>query len=275
MYQRRAAYAGSFYPGNADELSRVIDRYLTAAAGGPRLEKIRGLVVPHAGYIYSGPVAAHSYAQLAGSDVSVAVVLAPSHRARFNGAAIMTAGTYETPLGSVPIDEPLAAAVAAHEGFGMLREAHDQEHSLEVQVPFLQTVIPGFSLVPIVVGTVDPETCDRIGAGVAAALADERRSWIIVISTDLSHYHGYDTARIMDGRFIEALKTGDRETVERLLGSGKAEACGHGPVLAGMAACAALGANRVEILNYANSGDTAGPKDQVVGYLAAALVEAA
>lgn len=275
MYQRRAAYAGSFYPGNAGELTRLIDHYLDDAAGDARLPALRGLVVPHAGYIYSGPVAAHSYVQLRGSGAAVAVVLAPSHRSRFNGAALMTAGTYETPLGSVPVDESLAAELAGREGFGQLREAHDQEHSLEVQVPFLQRVIPGFSLVPVIVGTVDPAACALIGQGVAEVLAKETRPWIIVVSTDLSHYHSYETARAMDGDFIEALKTNDPAAVARVLASGKAEACGHGPVLAGMTACRALGADRVEILNYANSGDTAGSRDQVVGYLAAAFVSAA
>ena len=271
MYRRKPAVAGSFYPSNSNRLGEMIESYLDEAQGGAG-GGIVGLISPHAGYVYSGPVAAYSYRRL-DADVNLAVVLAPSHRARFNGAALLTEGVYETPLGDVSIDGEVSGKLKDLNYFGTLNEAHELEHSLEVQVPFLQKVLKNFTLVPIIVGTVDLETCRSIGEGIQSALAGETRKCIIVMSTDLSHYHSYTAAQTMDKRFIDALSTFDEKKVEEVLTSGKAEACGEGPVLAGMVLCKRLGARKVEILKYANSGDTAGGKDQVVGYLAAAFVK--
>jgi MEMO1 family protein len=272
MWHRKPVVAGSFYPGDPKELEREIDRYL-ADAGEKKLSgSIIGVISPHAGYIYSGPVAAHSFNELKGLDARVAVVLAPSHRARFAGASVVPEGTFETPLGSVTVDAPLGTALMEKEGFGFIKEAQQYEHSLEVQVPFLQKVLAGFTIVPIVVGTTDIHTCRSIAAGLSGALAAEKRKWIMVISTDLSHYHSYAQAKKLDGAFMDSLRSFDVDAVERTIAAGKAEACGEGPVLAGLMACRDLGARGVEILKYANSGDTAGGRDQVVGYLAAAIV---
>jgi AmmeMemoRadiSam system protein B len=271
MYRRKPAVAGSFYPSNPQRLGVMIESYLSEAKGGAD-GGVLGLISPHAGYVYSGPVAAYSYRRL-DADVGLAVVLAPSHRARFNGAALLSEGLYETPLGDVTIDGTVGAKLKDLNHFGILKEAHELEHSLEVQIPFLQKVLKSFSLVPIIVGTVDLGTCRSIAEGIQSALADETRKYIIIMSTDLSHYHSYNEAQTMDKRFIDALSTFDENTVDDVIASGKAEACGEGPVLAGMVLCKRLGAEKVEILKYANSGDTAGGKDQVVGYLAAAFVK--
>jgi AmmeMemoRadiSam system protein B len=271
MYRRKPAVAGSFYPSNSHRLGEMIESFLSEAQAGPG-GGIVGLISPHAGYVYSGPVAAYSYRRL-DADVNLAVVLAPSHRARFNGAALLTEGVYETPLGSVEIDGTVCGKMTGLNYFGTLKEAHELEHSLEVQIPFLQKVLKNFTLVPIIVGTVDLDICRKIGEGIQSALAGEERKFIIIMSTDLSHYHSYGTAQTMDKRFIDALSTFDEKELDDVLASGKAEACGEGPVLAGMVLCKRLGASKVEILKYANSGDTAGGKDQVVGYLAAAFVK--
>jgi len=271
MYRRKPAVAGSFYPSNPQRLGVMIESYLNEAQGGAE-GGVVGLISPHAGYVYSGPVAAYSYRRL-DADVGLAVVLAPSHRARFNGAALLSEGMYETPLGDVAIDGAVCDKLKDLNDFGILREAHELEHSLEVQVPFLQKVLKSFTLVPIIVGTVDLETCRSIGEGIQSALAGETRKFVIIMSTDLSHYHSYSAAQTMDKRFIDALSTFDENKVEDVISSGKAEACGEGPVLAGMVLCKRLGAGKIEILKYANSGDTAGGKDQVVGYLAAAFIK--
>jgi MEMO1 family protein len=272
MYRRKPAVAGSFYPSNSQRLGVMIDSYLTEAQGPSPKGEVIGIISPHAGYVYSGPVAAYAYHRLA-ADTELIVVLAPSHRARFNGAALLPEGIFETPLGDVPIDGEIAGRLKDREYFGTIKEAHELEHSLEVQVPFLQKVLKSFSLVPIIVGTVDMAICRSIAEGVHAALAGEKRKYAVVISTDLSHYHPYNTAQTLDRRFSDALSTFDEKKVQDVISGGKAEACGEGPVLAGMVLCRLLGAGSVEILKYANSGDTAGSKDQVVGYLAAAFIK--
>lgn len=272
MYRRRPAVAGSFYPSNSQRLGVMIDSYLLEAKGPDPSDDVVGVISPHAGYVYSGPVAAYAYRRLR-PDTELAVVLAPSHRARFNGAAILPEGIFETPLGDVPIDGEISSRLKDRDYFGTIKEAHELEHSLEVQVPFLQKVLGEFSLVPIIVGTVDIGICKGIAEGIHKALAGETRKLAVVISTDLSHYHSYDTAQSLDKRFSDALSTFDVKRVEDVISSGKAEACGEGPVLTGMVLCRLLGAARVEILKYANSGDTAGTRDQVVGYLAAAFLK--
>jgi AmmeMemoRadiSam system protein B len=273
MYRRKPAVAGSFYPSNPEKLGSMIDSYLLEAGTASVKGRIVGLISPHAGYIYSGPVAAFSYAQLIGSGVSLAVVLAPSHRARFNGASVLTDGIYETPFGDVTIDDRIGSILKQIPYFGSVREAHEIEHSLEVQVPFLQRVVKGISIVPVIVGSVDIDMCRKVAEGIHDALSGEKRRFVVVVSTDLSHYYPYSAAQTMDSRFIEALKSFDEHELKRVLDTGSAEACGEGPVLTGMILCRQLGATKVEILKYANSGDTAGSRDQVVGYLSAAMVQ--
>ncbi len=272
MFRRKPAVAGSFYPSNPLRLGEMIDSYLGEANAGAAAGEVVGLVSPHAGYVYSGPVAAYSY-RLVDPAVRCAVVLAPSHRARFNGAALLPEGIYETPLGDVRIDDEIGGRLKDKKYFAPLKEAHELEHSLEVQVPFLQKVLDDFTIVPLIVGSVDLEVCRGIAEGIGQALAGEKRKTVIIMSTDLSHYHSYEQAKAMDGRFMDALGTFDPSKVSEVLSTGTAEACGEGPVLAGMFLCRSLGAKRVELLKYMNSGDTAGGKDQVVGYLAAAFVK--
>ena len=272
MYRRKPAVAGAFYPSNPQRLGGMIDGFLSEAGETASIGEVVGLLSPHAGYVYSGPVAAYSYRQVP-SDTALAVVLAPSHRARFNGASILTEGIYETPLGDVPIDSAIGGRLTGRNDFLVIKEAHEMEHSLEVQVPFLQRVLKRFSIVPVIIGTVEFATCASIAEGLRDALAGEKRKFVVIISTDLSHYYAYGAAQTMDGRFIETLKTFDPQKVKDAIAVGKAEACGEGPILAGMTLCRHLGATTVEVLKYANSGDTAGTRDQVVGYLSAAFVK--
>ncbi len=272
MYRRRPAVAGAFYPSNPQRLGGMIDGFMSDAGGAQAIGGVVGLLSPHAGYVYSGPVAAYSFRQVP-RDATLAVVLAPSHRARFNGASVLPEGIYETPLGDVPIDAGIGANLKNRNNFSVIKEAHEMEHSLEVQVPFLQRVLKEFSIVPVIVGTVEIDTCVTIAEGLRDSLIGESRKFIVIISSDLSHYYAYGAAQTMDGRFIEALKTFDPKKVKDAISVGKAEACGEGPILAGMTLCRYLGAAKVEVLKYANSGDTAGSKDQVVGYLSAAFVK--
>ncbi|MCU0845331.1 MAG: AmmeMemoRadiSam system protein B [Spirochaetes bacterium] len=273
MWRRKPAVAGSFYPSDPGKLTADIDIYLNNAAEIGINGELFGLIVPHAGYVYSGPVAAYSYNLLKGLGVRVAVVLAPCHRARFDGASVIPSGLYATPLGDVTIDEAIGSELVKKTRIKFIREAHDSEHSLEVQVPFLQRVLGDFTLVPIVVGTTDLAMCRSLAAEMAEVLAGEERRFVVVISTDLSHYHPYEEARRIDGVFIETLKRYDTGDLYSSLSADRSQACGEGPVLTGLELGSRMGASRVEVLKYANSGDTAGGRDQVVGYLAAAIVK--
>lgn len=272
MWIRKPGFAGSFYPASPEQLKSDIQNYISKVSINKIVDSI-AFISPHAGYIYSGPVAAYSYAQLKEDPVEVAVVLAPSHRARFKGASVITNGIFTTPLGDIKVDVTIGNMLLDNDIFLDIKETHLYEHSLEVQLPFLQVVLQDFVLVPIVIGTVDLTLCRQIGKKLADTLQDEKRKFIIIVSTDLSHYYHYDIARKIDTNFIEALKKFDENYLFEVLQSNKAQACGEGPVLAGMVASRQLGAKKVEILHYANSGDTAGPKNEVVGYLAAAFVK--
>ncbi|MCU0847131.1 MAG: AmmeMemoRadiSam system protein B [Spirochaetes bacterium] len=271
MWHRKAAFAGSFYPSDRKELSAMIDKYLDDAEKTRINGELVAVISPHAGYIYSGPIAAYSYAQLQGSGVELIVGIAPSHRARFEGASVIPEGIYETPLGALDIDSVAGGKLAGSDYFGFIKEAHQFEHSLEVQVPFLQRVLGKFSIAPIIIGTTDLDVCREVAKGISAALSSESRKYAIVISTDLSHYHSYNEAVNIDHRFMESLQSFDVENVYSACSSMGAEACGEGAVIAGMAASKLLGATGIEILKYGNSGDTAGGRDQVVGYLSAAI----
>lgn len=275
MYVRKPAVAGSFYPGDPEKLQKMISSYLASA--GPVSDefdftRIIGIISPHAGYVYSGPVAAYGYNYIAKSDLERFIVIAPSHRGRFNGISVIPAGVYKTPLGDAAIDSELGTRLEKREYFGFIKEAHEMEHSLEVQIPFLQMVKPEAVIVPLVIGTVDPFICGTIGDIIADEVKLSGKEYGIIISTDLSHYHSYDVAVKKDMDFIRELETFDETKVVDVISSGKGEACGEGGVLAGISLARNLGAKRIKTVKYANSGDTAGPKDQVVGYLSALIL---
>ena len=271
MYTRKAVVAGAFYPANRTELITLIDSYMQKVLDKPLDKNIFAVISPHAGYVYSGSIAAHAFNQLRGKDIDVAIVLAPSHRARFDGASVIPEGTYETPIDNVSIDSQIGKKLENAKRFQFISQVHEAEHSLEVQVPFLQTVAPGCSIVPIIIGTVEISVLQEIADSIYDAIKSEKRNIKIIISTDLSHYHPYEKAKTIDLHFIDKLKEYDYKTLSDVCNTGEAEACGVGPVIAGLLLCEKMGANTVDILHYANSGDTAGSKSQVVGYVSAAI----
>ena len=275
MYIRKPAVAGSFYPGDRDKLQKAVSSYLTQAGDVSdelNNHRVIGIVSPHAGYIYSGPVAAYGFNYLAKENFQRYVVLAPSHRGRFNGASIIPEGVYRTPLGDAEVDYDMGKRLEKRNCFGFIKEAHDMEHSLEVQIPFLQTIKPNAKIVPIVIGTTDINICKAIGETIAEEINSLDKEYGIIISTDLSHYHAYNEAVKKDNGFINALESFEEKRVQDAILSGKCEACGEGAVLAGISLSKKLGAKKLKVIKYANSGDTAGPKDQVVGYLSALIL---
>lgn len=259
---RLPAVAGQFYEADRDRLAAHVQSLLDGAPAydGPLPKAI---IAPHAGYIYSGPVAASIYARLRPlwGKIRRVVLVGPSHRVGFSGIAASTALTWRTPLGDIPIDRDALAAVARLPNVGWLDAAHLQEHSLEVHLPFLQTVLGPFELVPLVVGDAPP-------AQVAAVL---EALWggpetLIVISSDLSHYQSYDLARQTDARTRAAIERLDATALE------PDQACGRIPV-AGLLLQAQRHGMTVETVDLRTSGDTAGPRDKVVGYGAWSFVE--
>lgn len=252
---RQPAVAGSFYPADPGELGAVVDRLLAAAPSGDGPVP-KAIIAPHAGYVYSGPVAATIYARLrpAAANIARVVLLGPSHRVPFRGIATSSADGYRSPLGDVPLDRE---AIARAETLPQVRSndaAHRLEHSLEVHLPFLQRVLGRFRLVPLVVGDADAqstgEVIDLLWGG------DET---LIVVSSDLSHYHDYDAARRRDAATTAAIERLDPAAV------GSDDACGRNPI-GGLLRVARRRHLHAQTLDLRNSGDTAGPRDRVVGY---------
>ncbi|MBF0106574.1 MAG: AmmeMemoRadiSam system protein B [Deltaproteobacteria bacterium] len=251
---RRAAVAGAFYPQNASQIRLVLSQYLSDARTKKQAPK--AIVAPHAGYIYSGAVAATVYARLKNTRQKIerVVLLGPSHRVGFNGLAVTTADYYETPLGRVPIDKKACETITHFSQVGSLDEAHAEEHSLEVHIPFLQLLLKDFMLVPLVVGIAKPlevsEVLETLWGG------DET---LIIISTDLSHHQDYETAKRRDAHTCEAIVNLKPQNIR------DDDACGRYP-LSGFLHLAKIKNLNAETVDLRNSGDTAGSKNSVVGY---------
>lgn len=252
---RPPAVAGAFYPDDPAELTAMIDAFLAQAdADGPAP---KALIAPHAGYVYSGPIAANAYAPLRSKagEIKRVVLLGPSHRVPFRGIAAPTVDYFRTPLGDIPIDKAAIQAIADLPQVSLRDDAHAWEHSLEVHLPFLQRVLGDtFTLVPLVVGDATYEEVEEV----------LNRLWdgdetLIVISSDLSHYHDYVTARRLDTATSAAIEALDPYAIDY------EQACGRIPV-GGLLLAARDHGLHARTIDLRNSGDTAGPKDQVVGY---------
>ena len=272
---RTAAVAGSWYPARADVLAREVDQYLARAAETPDGE-IVGVVAPHAGLMYSGPVAAHAYRAVSGREVEVVILVGPSHYVGFDGVSIWPSGSYECPLGAVPVSDVHASAIQrATPNVHVYPAAHAREHSLEMQLPFIRRLMPDVSIVPLVMGYQGRGTILDLASGLAEALRGVRA--LLVASTDLSHYFPSARARELDGRVVDCVGRFDADALlaeferypehER----GRFVACGGGPAIAVMRAARALGATEARVLKYADSSDVSGDTEAVVGYLAAAF----
>lgn len=264
---RHSVIAGSWYPGNPKQLQNMIQSFLDQVTPQPLEGELIGLISPHAGYVYSGQVAAYAYAQLRSKTFSKVVVVSPVHRMYTGRFAVTDKAYYETPLGLVPVDADLVQAIERN--VELNRVSQDMEHSLEIQLPFLQHVLGDFTLAPIMMGEQDWESASELGHALAQAIGQERV--LLVASTDLSHFHSYSEAVRLDQIVLDRITAYDPEGLVRALTMHKAEACGGGPVSAVMLAARELGANRAVLLKYMNSGDVTGDHSSVVGYAAAAL----
>jgi AmmeMemoRadiSam system protein B len=259
---RRAAVAGAFYPGDPERLrAQATD---LVQWDHPKVRAI-GAVVPHAGYIYSGRVAGVVYARLAFPDVFV--ILGPNHTGLGAGAAIMTDGQWETPLGRVPIDTDLARTILQRSQ--TMEEdhlGHQREHSIEVQLPLLQGFGLPFSFVPICLFSSEYAVCQDVGLAVAEAVTRSDRSVLIVASSDMSHYMAQEQAKVKDRLAIEAIVARDPERLHRVVRQEGITMCGFHPTTAMLIAARALGAISAELIRYATSADVTKDDSSVVGY---------
>lgn len=250
---RKPAVSGQFYPSNRGKLKAMIEEYIENAKEKRIVGKIRGLVSPHAGYIFSGKVAAYGYKELIGRDYKTVFILGPSHYVRFKGASIANVTHYETPLGEVKLSEKVKE-MRKEPLIVSNKFAHLREHSVEVEIPFLQKVLKNFTIVPIVLGDVNPREFSEI----LSKYIDDKS--LIVASSDLSHYYSYEKALELDKHCITSIpELNFSEMID------KCEACGKIPILTLMYLAKEKGW-KGQLLNYNNSGDTYGSKERVVGY---------
>ena len=251
---RQPAVAGSFYPADPHELRHMLERYLQAAPADATAPS--AMIAPHAGYVFSGPVAASGYARLlrSGHHYRRVIILGPAHRVAFSGLATTSASAFATPLGDVVVDREAIEAIAGLPQVQELDEAHRLEHCLEVQLPFLQLTLSDFSVIPLVVGDASAgEICEVIEALWTGP------DTLVIVSSDLSHYHDYETATRLDSETTRQIEELDYQ------GIAFDQACGRNPV-SGLLLFAQRHGLSATTLDLRNSGDTAGPRDQVVGY---------
>ncbi len=261
-FVRKPAVAGMFYPDDPEELREAVATYLHEARSTEPGAVPKAIIAPHAGYVYSGPIAGSAYARIAPARDTIrrVVLLGPSHRVPLRGVAASGAESFLTPLGPVPLDREAVESIRDLPQVAVIDQAHAMEHSLEVQIPFLQEVLGDFRLVPLCVGDASAEevaeVLDRLWGGPET---------LIVVSSDLSHYHDYKTARRMDEAAAKAIESLQPEGIDY------EQACGRIPI-AGLLVAAKKHGLKVETVDLRSSGDTAGPRDEVVGYGAWVLV---
>ena len=262
--------AGSWYPGHPEKLIAEIELYFDQVPDQDVHGKVVGLIVPHAGYAYSGQVAASAYKLVRGQAYDAGIVIGPSHRVSFRGVSVFNGDGYETPLGMIPVHSELVHAIAAHSTVAStLAAPHRQEYNaIEIQLPFLQVALGQFHFVPLIMADQDYETCDNLSDAIVHAV--KRRKVLLVASSDLSHDHPYDKAVEMDGIALKHMEKMDADGLLKDLAKGVTEACGGGPLAVVTMVAKKLGADGAKILKYANSGDVIGDKgSRIVGYAAA------
>ncbi len=276
MNVRPSQIAGLWYEGNPKTLAHAVDAYMDAATLPDLKGQVIAIVAPHAGHRYSGPVAGYAFAAVRGMKPDLVAVLSPFHN--YHSAPLLTTtyDAYGTPLGAIPVDrtrlDELDAALKGQLGFGLTGIANDPEHSLEIELPFLQRALnPGWKLVPVMVRAQEPDVCHMLGRAVAQVLKDQNA--LLVASTDLSHYYDQQVAVGLDRNMLKQVEAFEPERAFDVERSGRGYACGLGALAAVMWAARDLGADRVELLRHATSGDVTGDYSAVVGYGAAAMVK--
>ena len=268
---RRAAVAGTFYPADKGSLREEVAAYMREATVPSVTGRPIALISPHAGYAYSGKIAAHGYSLLREVDIEVAVITAPSHRVPFSGSTIYDGGAYSTPLGILSLNDEVAQSlVDSCDSVEFSSAGHGAEHSLEVQLPFLQESLTSpFTLVPIIMGDQTQDSLEELARGLESALGGKRA--LLVASSDLSHFHRAEEAEELDRNAMDYIENLDADGLHRAVMNSECEACGIYPIVAMMKAVQREDGVEAHILSYGNSGDATGDYSEVVGYLSAAF----
>ncbi len=272
---RPSPIAGRWYEGDPIRLAEGIDQFL-AGATLPALDgEVVGVIAPHAGHVYSGETAGYAFAAVNGKSYPLVAILSPLHTYHFTSFLTTAHSAYRTPLGDIKVDEEMVAALEADlqaKGVALTHIAYDQEHSLEIELPFLQRALIGeFKLLPVMVRSNDPVELETLASALVDILVDQH--CLLVASTDLSHFHPEERAAILDTEILHQLESFSPEGVLHADKTGKGAACGAGAVAAVLWACKKLGATRVQVLHHSTSGKTTGDHDSVVGYGAAAILK--
>lgn len=273
---RPSPIAGTWYEGDPHRLARAVDGYLDAA----RLPALDGeavaIISPHAGHRYSGPVAGYAFAPLRGKSFDLVAVISPFHNVAYQPLLTTAHSAYATPLGEIPADKEsllaLDVILKSELGFGLSPMLRDKEHSLEIELPFLQRALTGgFNLLPVMIRTQEPEVARGLGRALATVLKEKNA--MLVASTDLSHFYDQRTANALDAEMLKRFESFQPEKIFEAEYTGKGFACGHAAVAAVLWAARELGADKVQVLHHATSGDVTGDFEQVVGYGAAVVLK--
>jgi len=273
---RKPAVAGMFYPAEPAELARQLAQFYSEAKKKAIPGHPIGIIAPHAGYTYSGKTASEAYKQLEGEQYDTVVVISPSHTVFFQGVSVYNGSAYETPIGTVEVDEELSRRISQiHPGVFLSNKGHTGgsvrgEHALEVQLPFLQQMLGRFKLVAMVMGDQEESTARSLGEVLASVLSG--KNCLIVASTDLSHFYTEKEAHRLDDNIRRAVEQYNPDRLQNVLGSGKGEACGGGPMIAMMIATRRMGGEKVVVTRYSTSAEASGDFKEVVGYLSAVVV---
>lgn len=273
---RPSPIAGTWYEGNPAALARAVDEYLDRTEL-PELEgEVVAVIAPHAGHVYSGPVAGYAFAAVRGRTPDLVAVISPMHQPYYEPLLTTAHEAYSTPLGNIAVDkESLAALDAELEqaiGITTTPVARDREHSLEIELPFLQRALSApFKLLPVMVRSQAMKAVEALGAALAKVLAG--RNFLLVASTDLSHFYDQESARLLDSEMLRCFEAFDPRAIFEAEASGRGQACGHAAVAAVLWAARGLGADTVRVLRYATSGDVTGDFSSVVGYGAAVVLK--
>lgn len=273
---RPSPIAGTWYEGNPKALSRAVDEYLDHAELSELEGEVVAVIAPHAGHIYSGPVAGYAFAAVRGRTPNLVAVISPMHQPYSEPLLTTAHEAYSTPLGDIPVDKDALAALDAEleQAIGITTTpvARDREHSLEIELPFLQRALAGeFKLLPVMVRSQSMKAVEALGAALAKILKD--RNVLLVASTDLSHFYDQKTARVLDLEMLRCFESFDPRAIFEAEASGRGQACGHAAVAAVLWAARGLGADTVRVLRYATSGDVTGDYGSVVGYGAAVVLK--
>ena len=266
---RKAAVAGLFYPAEQTNLSKEVELLLSVSQPEKNFQNIFGIISPHAGYIYSGRTAAHGFNLLKDKNYHNVIILSPSHREYFPGICIYDGDAYTTPLGTVEINKELADKITEGSKTIFLGEkGHKQEHAIEVQIPFLQSVLSDFKIVPIVMGDQSKVFVNELAKQIANAITDDT---VVVASSDMSHYYSKQKASELDSIVEDAVNNFEYDKLQNYFDKRICEACGGGPIVAMMKAAALLNRKNSFVLNRSDSGDVTGDFNEVVGYLSAVV----